>query len=42
MTNFNRPVPAQHSAISGLIVNLFTGSILVVAGFMTFALFANV
>jgi len=42
MTNFNKHVPAQHSKFSTLVVNLFTGAVLVLAGFLTFAQFANI
>jgi hypothetical protein len=42
MTHINRHVPAQHSAINELVVNLFTGAILVLTGILTFAQFASV
>jgi hypothetical protein len=42
MTNFNKHIPAQHSKFSTLVVNLFTGAVLVLAGFLTFAQFANI
>jgi hypothetical protein len=42
MTNINQHVPAQHSAFNTIVVNLFTGAMLVVAGFLTFAQFANI
>ena len=42
MTNINKHVPAQHSAFSSFVVNLFTGAVLVLAGFLTFAQFANI
>ena len=42
MTNFNRHVPVQGSAFNNLVVNLFTGAVLVLAGFLTFAQFANI
>jgi hypothetical protein len=42
MTNVNKHIPAQHSAFSTIVVNLFTGAVLVLAGFLTFAQFANI
>ena len=42
MTNINNHVPAQHSAFNTIVVNLFTGAMLVAAGFLTFAQFANI
>jgi hypothetical protein len=42
MTNINKHVPEQHSAFNNIVVNLFTGAMLVLAGFLTFAQFANV
>jgi hypothetical protein len=42
MTNINKHVPEQHSAFNSIVVNLFTGAMLVLAGFLTFAQFANV
>ena len=40
MTNINTHIPAQHSAFSGAVINLLTGAMLVLAGFLTFAQFA--
>jgi hypothetical protein len=42
MTNINQHVPAQRSAFNTIVVNLFTGAMLVAAGFLTFAQFANI
>ncbi len=42
MTNINTYVPAQHSAFNGAISNLFTVALVVMAGVLTFAAFANV
>lgn len=42
MTNINQHVPAQSSAFNTIVVNLFTGAMLVAAGFLTFAQFANI
>ena len=42
MTNINQHIPAQHSAFNSIVVNLFTGAVLVLAGFLTFAQFANI
>jgi hypothetical protein len=42
MTHFNRHVPVQHSELNTLVVNLFTGAVLVLAGVLTFAQFVNI
>ncbi|MGZ5923738.1 MAG: hypothetical protein ACXWLC_03895 [Rhizomicrobium sp.] len=42
MTHINRHVPVQDSALNSLVVNLFTGAILVLTGFLTFVQFASV
>ncbi|HTP76471.1 MAG TPA: hypothetical protein VMJ73_05775 [Rhizomicrobium sp.] len=42
MTHVNRHVPVQNSALNDLVVSLFTGAILVLSGFLTFAQFATV
>jgi len=42
MTNFNSPVPSQHSAFSSAVVNLLTVAMLAAAGFLTLAQFVNV
>jgi hypothetical protein len=42
VTNFNKHIPEQHSAFNGAVINLFTGAMLVLAGFLTFAQFASV
>jgi hypothetical protein len=42
MTNINQHVPEQHSAFNTIVINLFTGAVLVLAGFLTFAQFANI
>jgi hypothetical protein len=42
MTNFNASVPAQSSAFHGAVSSLFSVAILVMAGVLTFAVFANV
>ena len=43
MTNINPPRSGRSiRALNDLVVNLFTGAILVLAGFLTFAQFANV
>ena len=42
MTNIPKHVPAQHSAFNSFVINLFTGAVLVLTGFLTFAQFANI
>lgn len=42
MTHFNRPTPVEHSELNSVVVNLFTGAILVLAGVLTFAQFVNI
>jgi hypothetical protein len=42
MTNPTNHVPQQHSMFSGAVVNVFTGAMILVAGFLTFAQFLNV
>ena len=42
MTHINRLVPIEHSELNSLVDNLFTGAILVLAGFLTFAQFVNI
>lgn len=42
MTNVNTHIPAQHSAFSGAVSSLFSVAVLVLAGVLTFAIFANV
>jgi hypothetical protein len=42
MTHINRHVPVPSSGLDGVIVNLFTGAVLVLAGFLTFAQFVNI
>ena len=41
MTHINRLVPIERSEFSGVIDNLFTGAILVLAGVLTFTQFVN-
>lgn len=42
MTNINTYVPAQHSAFHGAVSSIFSVALLVMAGVLTFAIFANV
>jgi hypothetical protein len=42
MTNVTNHMPAQQSALSGAIVNLFSVAILVAAGVLAFTAFLNV
>ena len=42
MTNISTPMPAQHSAFQGTVASLFSVAILVAAGVLTFAAFANI
>jgi hypothetical protein len=42
MTNINSTMPAQHSVFSNIVVNVLTGAMIVAAGILTFAQFANV
>ena len=42
MTHFNRHLPVVHSELNDVVVNLFTGAILVLAGVLTFAQFVNI
>jgi hypothetical protein len=42
MTKINSNMPAQHSVFSSVIVNVLTGAMIVAAGILTFAQFANV
>jgi len=42
MTHINRLVPIEHSGLNSLVDNLFTGAILVLAGFLTFAQFVTI
>ena len=42
MTRINHLVPIEHSGLNNLVDNLFTGAILVLAGFLTFAQFVNI
>ena len=42
MTNYNTYVPAQSSAFNSAVSSLFSVAILVMAGVLTFAVFANV
>ncbi len=42
MTRINHLVPIEHSGLSSLVDNLFTGAILVLAGVLTFAQFVNI
>jgi len=42
MTHFNRREPVEHSELNSLVVNLFTGAVLVLAGVLTFAQFVNI
>ncbi len=41
MTNINAHIPAQSSAFHGAVSSLFSVAILVMAGVLTFAVFAN-
>ena len=42
MTHSNRHVPVEHSRFNSVVINLFTGAIVVLTGFLTFAQFVNV
>jgi hypothetical protein len=42
MTHFNRSEPVEHSEFNSLVVNLFTGAVLILAGVLTFAQFVNI
>ncbi|MEI9996178.1 MAG: hypothetical protein WDM91_16400 [Rhizomicrobium sp.] len=42
MTNINSQIPAQHSAFAGAVSSLFSLAVLVLAGVLTFGVFANV
>ncbi|HJW40591.1 MAG TPA: hypothetical protein VJ476_05095 [Rhizomicrobium sp.] len=42
MTNINTYVPAQTSAFSGAVANLFSAAVLVMAGVLAFSVFVNV
>ena len=42
MTNINTYVPEQHSPLATAVSSLFSVALLVMAGVLTFAIFANV
>ena len=42
MTNTNTHIPQLHSTFNGLVMNVLTTAMLVLAGVLTFAQFTNV